>query len=111
MRLRFGFKARRLRQWLEVVEEEGRQMTAWQVCRMLLQIGCAALRLPLCVPRSVWRARLRQCRRCPLLDRTLWRCRPYSRSDLGCGCYCPFLALEARHCWAWERLPGRGLGW
>lgn len=101
----FGFKASRLREWLTVIAAESRTLTLCQKLGMLAQIAAAALNLG--VSRRVWRQRLlRGCYRCDLFDREMKRCRPYSGSKLGCGCYTPFLALSKEPlCWARDNLP------
>ena len=67
------------------------------------------------VERKEWRRRLRVCRKCPVYDFGLKRCRPWSGSKLGCGCFVPFLAkLKEPYrggCWADENLPGEDFGW
>lgn len=80
-----------LRTWLHMVDQ------AFQ-----------ALIMP--VDRSRFYTRLRICHRCPLFDRGLKRCRPFTGSDLGCGCYVPFKAKCPDPCWARQnQVPD--LGW
>ncbi len=59
----------------------------------------------------VWRQKIRVCRKCLLFDRTLKRCRPFSGSPLGCGCYVPYMAKVKKHCWGKENLSEEDIGW
>lgn len=106
----FGFKPQRFREWREVLNEEKKRAS---LVRLMATMAWTALKgLPhLRENRRQWRSKMRMCRRCPIYDRGLHRCRPYTGSPLGCGCSVFFLALFKRHCWAKENLPGEGLGW
>src|ERR1043166_7551532 len=97
----FGFKLIRFSEWTAVVREEAR---ASSLPRLLGAMLVHAWRNRSAGDRRRWRARLRVCRRCPIYDRSLRRCRPYTGADVGCGCYVPFLALFSAHCWATENL-------
>ena len=110
-----GFKPARFRQWLAVVQEEGRQITPSERLALALTLFKAALRLG-GVPRSRWRYRLRTCWRCPIYDRSMKRCRPQTAHPLGCGCYTPFLSLVPKPyplpgCWATQDPRLKHLGW
>lgn len=102
----FGFKLSRYRQWVEVLREERRVLTV----KMLVLAIRGLRRRPLL--RQAMACRIRTCHRCPLYDRSLRRCRPYSGSPLGCGCYVPFLAATAEHCWGYQMVePVGSMGW
>src|SRR5436190_256887 len=118
----FGFKKLRWAEWREVLREERRGLT-WSgrigLWLGMFKVGWQA-RLFICEPecrvtlRRAWRPKMRTCPRCVVYDRQLRRCRPFSGSPLGCGCYVPFLALLKPHCWGHARpeLRQRGvLGW
>jgi len=53
----------------------------------------------------------RSCCRCLLFDRSLRRCRPYSGSSAGCGCYMPFKIMMGGGCWINEEYPEEDMGW
>jgi hypothetical protein len=104
-RLVFGLKWKRLRQWREVLQEEGRSMTLkswWHMAGQAFQ----ALLSP--VPRDLYLHRLYTCRRCPLYDSGLRRCRPYTGSPNGCGCFVPYKAIAPEPCWLRQRFPDQG---
>jgi hypothetical protein len=61
------------------------------------------------VGRKEWRRRVRVCRQCPIFDRSIKRCRPSNKSDLGCGCYVPFMAVFKKQCWGDENT--ENVGW
>ncbi len=108
LRVVFGLKFKRLAEWRMVLEEEGRFMT-W---RNWLHMANQALRAFTRPPSpDVYRHRLLTCQRCPLFDRGLKRCRPYTGSDYGCGCYVPYRAKAAGPCWIREQDPQNPLGW
>ncbi len=96
---------KRYREWREVIEEEERNIgfTGW------LHMAWVALRIPF-VRRAEWRRKMRICRGCPVYDRTMKRCRPFTGSDYGCGCYVPLLAMGAKECWGDQNFPG-SVGW
>ena len=104
-------KLKRISEWVEVVREEGREVgffsVGWSVLRGALVVGG--------VSRLEWRRRMGVCLRCPLYDRGMRRCRPWTGSKLGCGCYVPYLGLVRRPyrggCWGKTYLPGEGIGW
>lgn len=102
-----GLKPDKWRQWLEVLAEERRSLTVWTVLKM----AGYALVLPFRVNRREWRRRLRVCRKCPVYDRSLRRCRPYTGSPLGCGCSVWLLGMVKKRCWGDVHLPGEGIGW
>lgn len=102
-----GLKVKRVDQWLEVLEEESHQMDRRAWWNMMLAGARVALVHP--VPDFEFRRRMRICRACPVYDREMKRCRPYTGSPDGCGCYVPFKALDNRPCPA--RLLNPRLGW
>ncbi len=103
-----GLKPSRVDQWLEVLDEESRTMT-WQTWRDMLMAGLV-IAFGHSVDSETFKHRLRVCSKCPIYDKELRRCRPYTGSPDGCGCYMPFKALEdGRHCWI--HLRDSRLGW
>lgn len=106
-------KTRRIKEWFDVLDQE-RVTRSWKdiakaLWRMVLGIFGRK------VSPVVWRHRMRVCLRCPIFDRKMRRCRPYASSQLGCGCYTPYLCSVAvpykRGCWAKEAFPTRCFGW
>lgn len=96
-----GFKHLRYRQWLVVVRREGKRHSLVDFIRMVLLMGWRALHVG--VNRPDYRRRIKACHKCDLFDPELKRCRPYDGSKLGCGCFCPFVALVRKPypkgCW------------
>ena len=101
-----GLKASRVDQWLEVLEEESRTMTARTWYHLFVAGLTVAVRHP--VQSAEFKRRIRICSRCPVYDKEMKRCRPYTGSPDGCGCYVPFKALDSRPCWIRELDPHRG---
>lgn len=100
----FGFKPLRVRQWLEVLGEEQRAANPLERFKMVLKMIIIGMGLGK-VGRGIWRSRIRTCHGCPLFDSQMKRCRPWTGHPSGCGCYTPFLALQAHGCWGWHH-PG-----
>ncbi len=96
---------RRLREWLHVAHLNAGVLSALPMLRALASGP---------VPAEVWRARMRTCLRCPILDRETMACRKvnFEGRVLGCRCYTPFLAITAapyaRGCWAHNIAPHEG---
>jgi hypothetical protein len=103
-----GFKPKRFREWLAVVAEEGRQARWSAIALDMARVLLAGI---FSSPSTLsWFAKMRKCYRCPVFDRTMKRCRPWTGSPVGCGCYMPFKALVSRHGWAVEALPKESSG-
>lgn len=64
-----------------------------------------------CEPRKSFIRKMRVCNGCVLFDPVLRRCRPYSGSAVGCGCYMPFKVAIGGGCWLDENYPEDGKGW
>lgn len=105
MRGLLGLKWKRVKEWREVLKEEGRSMGPKQWWHLLCEAGNAIL-YP--VGRAKYTHRLTVCQRCPIYDRGLKRCRPYTGSALGCSCYVPYRAVSPAPCWLRERFPDQG---
>ena len=117
-----GFNVRkRFRQWRAVVAREGRKKgVAGRVALAMTLLG-AAFKIG-SVGRRQWRDRMRACHRCPVFDASTKACRPFLGSDLGCGCFTPWVALvpapysnlqtDRKGCWGFVNLPtDSGIGW
>jgi len=109
-----GFKPLRFHQWIDVIREEGRNLTTFERLTLALTLAEAALNLG--IPRAQWRTRMKTCFKCPIYDRHMKRCRPQTGHILGCGCFTPFLALVERPypkpgCWARQTPELEHLGW
>ncbi len=102
-----GFKLSRFRQWKEVLDEERRSASLWSLLAGMLW----TLARGRFVGRKEWRRRMRVCPTCPIFDRSLRRCRPYTGSPLGCGCVTWLLAMFAKDCYADQVLPDEKIGW
>lgn len=102
-----GLKLAKWKQWLEVLAEEGKNLT-W---RDWLGMAWLGLWIPFTSDRKLWRARMRACRKCPIYDQTLRRCRPFTGSPLGCGCFTPLKAMTTAQCWARENVKDSWFGW
>lgn len=109
MRL-FGFRLSRYEEWLDVIREEYGAAT-WRdrvrLCYTMVKTVVGGR----CEPRKSFIRKMRVCRGCVLFDSVLRRCRPYSGSRVGCGCYMPFKAAIGGGCWLDENYPEDGKGW
>jgi len=101
-----GLSLGKWKQWREVLREERRGL-GWRDWIGMVWLG---LMLPFRVDRKQWRGRLRVCRKCPIYDRGLRRCRPFTGANVGCGCWMPLKAMTGP-CWAREAIPDGELGW
>lgn len=108
-----GLKLSRYRQWREVLREELRVLTIMGKLRLAMEIFEVVLNKPTGQPvLKVWSRRMRKCYRCPVFDRSLRRCRPYTGSPLGCGCWMPLAAIFKTHGWLTDSgLDKDGLCW
>lgn len=121
-RLFFGLSLKRLGSWLLLMQveagmrppgewdgEDGAALVALVVSMVGKAGGFGG------VDRVTWRRRMRHCPKCPLYDRGLHRCRPFTGSEFGCGCFVPFLAMVPlpypEGCWADAYLSGQLEGW
>lgn len=106
----FGFRWKRFVEWKSVLDEERKTDS---LPKLIACMAWIALRgLPhLKENRRLWRHKMRTCHKCPIHDRGLHRCGPYTGSPLGCKCFTPFLALFKRRCWADEFAPEHHFGW
>lgn len=105
IRLLFGLKWKRFKEWREVLEEEGRWMK-WKDWWHMLDQTAKSILTP--VGKNLYRHRLLTCQRCPIYDKGLKRCRPYTGSNLGCGCFVPYRAKTPEPCWLRLRDPHQG---
>ena len=106
-----GLKPNRYLQWFEVVKEEGRVLSKADLARTFFHAAWLVLKHGFKF-RKRWRTRVRICQKCPIYDRSLRRCRPYTGSELGCGCWVPLIALFEDRCWGGEvGLNHQGIGW
>lgn len=95
-----GLKLSRYRQWREVLREELRVLTIMGKLRLGADIAKVILNKPASNSVSkLWRRRMKKCYRCPLFDRGLRRCGPWTGSPLGCHCWMPLAALFKPHGW------------
>jgi hypothetical protein len=93
-----GLKLTRLVEWLNVIDEELQTIGFKELYHMLRGL------LRPKVTSKHWRSRIKACHSCPLYDPGLKRCRPYTGSPHGCGCYVPFRLLDPHPCHREESL-------
>jgi hypothetical protein len=105
MRL-LGLNLNKWKQWREVLAEERRNL-GWRDWLGMVRLG---LTIPFVADRKLWRSRLRICHKCPLFDHTLRRCRPYTGSPYGCGCWMPLKAITGP-CWGRVHSQNGEFGW
>lgn len=91
---------RRWRQWLDVLEEERRYADWKEKLWMICVIGAHAVLLVFRYrkARRTFFRKMRTCFRCPIFDRTMYRCREYSGSPRGCGCFVVYKSLVDSSC-------------
>lgn len=87
-----GLKPVRVLEWLNVVDEELKVIGFRELWHMVR--GSVSRK----VSPSIWYRRQRSCYSCPVYDKTLKRCRPYTGSPLGCGCYTPYRLMSPDPC-------------
>lgn len=87
-----GLKPSRLVEWLAVVEEELKEIGFREVWHMIR--GSISRKLD----KRSWYRRQRACYSCPVFDKTLKRCRPYTGAPVGCGCYTPYRLMSPVPC-------------
>jgi hypothetical protein len=109
-RLFFGMRSGRAVEWLGLVWVEMSAVGWWARVKMVWVMGRVFV-TGRRRSRAEWRRRMRVCARCDLFDRGRHRCRPWDGSVLGCGCWTPITGLYEDHCWGWENLRGKGVGW
>lgn len=106
----FGLKPSRFKQWLAVVREESRTLSALGVVKMFTHMALVGTRFGQ-VSRARWRLRMRACRKCWIYDRSLRRCRFVPAGNkIGCGCWVVARAMVPDECWAAENNI-QGVGW
>src|SRR5210317_465208 len=96
---------RRFFDWIKIAFVK-RSIPAWP------KIIRASLRLLLNgrVTRPLWRSRIRSCTYCPVYNFKKKVCRPEG-TNMGCGCYVPYLALvKENNCWGKDKY-GKSFGW
>jgi hypothetical protein len=97
--------SQRIREWAVVARQHAGLASGLTMLRAILSGP---------VPREVWRARIKTCLTCPVLDRRTMACRRVmpDGSVIGCSCFTPFLAITAapypKGCYARQRLPNEG---
>lgn len=77
-----------------------------------LHLLMGAIHAVVCTPSTTqkFHSRIRACYRCPIFDRELKRCRPYTGSPNGCGCFVVWTAKSLKTCWLQDRNPKWGWG-
>jgi len=104
-------KPRHMNAWLAVLREERHSISPITLMRAVFSGRVSS---------EQWKRRMAVCRRCPIFDRTMMRCRGprVNGVDLGCGCYVPFLAktrapyrgVGGKGCWG-RSVVGQRFGW
>lgn len=93
-----------LKEWRAVIQREKATLSIREKLALVFTLIRVAVKLG-GVSKAQWNTRMNTCLNCPIYDPVLRRCRPYDASQLGCGCYAPFLALLRQPysnpgCWA-----------
>lgn len=103
---------RHIRGWIAVIRREASPLASagkWALARKLVSAGWKLFRHG-AVARERWESRMGICQGCLLFDKALNRCRPFDGAPWGCGCYCPYLALEKKPypdgCWIGAKAGG-----
>ncbi len=112
----FGLKSERFWDWEITIEDELGAVLWRDKLNIILSIikvaGRAILRpRKATADRKEWRRRMKCCYRCPVYNKRRQRCRPFTGSVLGCGCYMPYAALLKETCWADDNMPEEHIGW
>lgn len=105
----FGIKRKRLPEWRAVLRQEGHNAGWPRTARSLAVAAFWALRRGK-VAGNVWKARIRDCRACPIYDRKRRACRDTHGLGAGCGCWMPLKAWFNPSCWLRERGTPTGFG-
>ena len=103
-----GFRGTRYKEWLEVIRIEYGRATwrdRWNLLLGMLKVVLSGNK------ETKFRRKYRSCRGCLLFDPNLRRCRPYTGSEAGCGCYMPFKIALGGPCWLDENFPEDKAGW
>ena len=87
-----GLKPVRVIEWLNVVDEESKVIGWREVWHMIR--GSLSRKLD----KRSWYRRQRACYSCPVFDKSLKRCRPYTGAPIGCGCYTPYRLMSPDPC-------------
>ena len=102
------------REFRAVLRREAQSLTLRDRARLWWTLLRAAMRVG-GVSKEQWRKRMKTCRKCPIFDPGLRRCRPYDNATFGCGCFTPWQAKAKapypKGCWGAQHLPGQGIGW
>ena len=100
-------------QWMSVAHREGRGLGWLGKLDLALRLVRYAFKRRQVTPGERVR-RLLICAKCPIYDAHCRRCRPYDGSNVGCGCYVPYLVTvrkpyERPGCW-WNNVFQGALG-
>lgn len=106
----FGLRWKRYVEWREVLIEERKTASLLGLLAKMLWVAIKGLP-HLKENRRTWRAKMRVCPKCPIFDKGLHRCKPWTGSPLGCGCSVIFKAVFSKKCYADEVIPDMHYGW
>lgn len=98
---------------MDVLEEERRYADWKEKLWMLCVIGWHAVLLVFRYhkARKTFFRKMRTCFRCPIFDRTMYRCGEYTGSENGCRCFMPLKIKAGGKCWLRENFPDDPGGW
>ena len=104
-----GFKRSRYKQWWAVLEEERGNLTVMD----WLGMGALAVKGAFKGRKKIrFAEKMRGCSGCVIYDAESKKCRPFSGSNVGCGCYMPFKVALGGGCWANEQgIKEESVGW
>ena len=100
------FNTKRIKEWVRIIKFGKPSVIDW------LKMGVVFIKLLFgkkC-DRITWRRRMSKCYTCPIYDPVWKRCRPYTSSELGCGCYAPYSNMLGKECWG-RKAYGDSFGW
>lgn len=106
-----GLKPKRFSEWLETIIEE-ENSASWRNWTALFWDMGKFFVTGIFIRDRHWHEKMRACYRCPVFDRTLHRCGPWTGSPLGCHCYLPLKNFwDNGPCWIKENIPQSPHGW
>lgn len=110
----FGFRWKRYVEWRAVLHEERKSASLLSLLAKMAWVLLTGI-FHLRQTRKLWRSRMRTCMSgCPIYDPEMKRCRRFTGSQIGCGCYCPWIALfyhPTKPCWIKDHAPEIYPGW
>jgi hypothetical protein len=95
----FGLRWSRLGEWVAVLRAERATIPWGAMLKLAFWYAVGRNRID---SKTALR-RYRACNQCPIFDKNLLRCRPYTGSTVGCGCFAVYAIVTKKRCWLRER--------